>query len=99
MAKNAKPELIMVSSKGQVIIPQGIRRKLGFKAKLLLLAYCYKDAVVLKKVRVPNAVEQMQRIWRRVDRRIERGRLKALSEKEINDIVQKFRHAEAQAPR
>ncbi len=91
MAKYEKPELIVLSSKGQVVIPQAIRQKLGLKAKSQLLAYRYKDTVVLKKVRVPDAVQEMQRIWRNVDRRIEKYGLKRLSEREIAQEIERYR--------
>lgn len=91
MAKYEKPELIVLSSKGQVVIPQAIREKLGLKARSQLLAYGYKDTVVLKKVRVPDAVQEMQRIWRSVDKRIEKYGLKRLSEREIAKEIERYR--------
>lgn len=97
MTKHEKPELIVLSSKGQIVIPQAIRQKLGLKAKSQLLAYGYKDSVVLKKVSLPDAVQEMQRIWRSVDRRMRKYGLRRLSEEEINDVVQKFRHGKRQA--
>jgi len=91
MAKYEKPELIALSSKGQVVIPQAIRQKLGLKAKSQLLAYGYKDTVVLKKVRVPDAVQEIRRIWKRIDSRIESRGLRRLSEREINAEIQRYR--------
>jgi AbrB family looped-hinge helix DNA binding protein len=91
MAKYEKPELIVLSSKGQVVIPQAIRQRLGLKAKSQLLAYRYKDAVVLKKVRMPDAVREMERIWRSVDRRIEKYGLKRLTGREIAQEIERYR--------
>ena len=91
MAKYEKPELIVLSSKGQVVIPQGIRKKLGLKPKSQLLAYGYKDTVVLKKVRVPDVVQEMQRIWDKIDRRIEEKGLRRLSMREINAEIHRYR--------
>jgi len=91
MAKYEKPELIVLSSKGQVVIPQAIRQKLGLKAKSQLLAYHYKDTVVLKKVRLPDAVREMQRIWERVDRRVEKYGLRRLSMRDINAEIHRYR--------
>jgi AbrB family looped-hinge helix DNA binding protein len=91
MAKYDKPELIVLSSKGQVVIPQEIRKKLGLKAKSQLLAFHYRDTVVLKKVRVPEALQEMQRIWENVDRRVEKYGLRRLSMREINAEVHKYR--------
>jgi AbrB family looped-hinge helix DNA binding protein len=91
MAKYEKPELIVLSSKGQIVIPQRIRQRLDLKPKSQLLAYGYKDAVVLKKVRVSDAVQEMRRIWRIVDRRIEKHGLKMLSEREIAEEIERYR--------
>ncbi len=38
---------MVVSSKGQVVIPQGIREKLGIGAKSKLLVYPYDDSLVM----------------------------------------------------
>lgn len=91
MAKYEKPELITVSSKGQVVIPQSIREKLGLMAKSQLLVYGYKDAVILKKVYVQNPVQELRKIWREIDRRVEKYGLRRLSEREIAEEIQRYR--------
>ena len=91
MANYEKPELIVLSSKGQVVIPQAIRQRLALKPKSQLLAYGYKDAVILKKVYVPDAVREMRRILRNVDKRIAKCGLRRLSEREIIEEIERYR--------
>ncbi|MDE1727549.1 MAG: AbrB/MazE/SpoVT family DNA-binding domain-containing protein [Thaumarchaeota archaeon] len=43
-------DITVVSGKGQVVIPQSLRIKLGLKPKTKLLVYGYKDAVIMKKM-------------------------------------------------
>jgi hypothetical protein len=49
------------------------------KAKSQLLAYHHKDAVVLKRVQTPYTVQETQRIWKSVERRIEKHDFRRLS--------------------
>ncbi len=39
MARREKPDVTVVSGKGQVVIPQTIRKKLGWEPKTKLLVY------------------------------------------------------------
>jgi len=83
-------DVVVVSSKGQVVIPQSLREKLRIGPKSKLLVYGRGDALIMKKLRVEDAVRSMQAIYKRIDRRI--AKYGELSEEEINDIVQKYRH-------
>lgn len=91
MVKYDRPELIRVSSKGQVVIPQSIRQKLGLNPKSQLLAYSYKDAVILKKVRMLEPVQELRRIWEQIDRRVARYGLRRLGEREIAEEIERYR--------
>ena len=82
----------MVSSKGQVVIPQDLRQKLGIRPKSKLLVYGHGDALVMKKIQVDEAVERLEDLYKRIDARVQKYRLRRLSEREINDLVQKYRH-------
>lgn len=91
MLMNASEEadLTVVSEKGQVVIPQTIRKKLGIGPKTKLLVYGYQDAVVMKKLEVPDVIKDLERIYRRVDERAKK--LGSLAEGEIESIVQESR--------
>lgn len=79
----------VVSGKGQVVIPQSVRVRLGLKPKTRLIVYGYKDAVIMKKMDIPDIVKNLKSIYQKVDARTAKyGRI---SDEEINKIVQKHR--------
>ncbi|MBS7649445.1 MAG: AbrB/MazE/SpoVT family DNA-binding domain-containing protein [Thermoproteota archaeon] len=47
----AEVEVIRVSSKGQVVIPKGVRSRLGLKKGDRLLTYSKGDMLIIRKVR------------------------------------------------
>ena len=88
----AESDVIVVSSKGQVVIPQELREKLGIRPKSKLLVYGRGDALVMKKLEVDEAIETLEELYKRIDVRTQKYGLRRLSEREINDLVQKYRH-------
>lgn len=70
-----EPELITVSSKGQVVIPQTIRHELGITQNTKLLAYGEKDTVVLKKIKMPRIETNLDKIFKRIDSRLKHKRI------------------------
>jgi AbrB family looped-hinge helix DNA binding protein len=84
-----KAEITIVSEKGQVVIPHTIRKKLGIGPKTKLLIYGYEDAVIMKKLEVPDVKKQLEEIYKHVNERI--AQYGELTEEEVNDIVQKHR--------
>jgi len=89
MARYEKPDVTVVSGKGQVVIPQSIRKKLGIGPKTKLLVYGYQDAVVLKKLEVPDVARELEAMYRRIDRRI--AKYGELTDEEINELIQEYR--------
>ncbi|MGI0083339.1 MAG: AbrB/MazE/SpoVT family DNA-binding domain-containing protein [Nitrosopumilaceae archaeon] len=82
-------DITVVSGKGQVVIPQSLRVRLGLKPKTKLIVYGYKDAVIMKKMDIPDIVRDLKSIYRKVDARAAKyGRM---SDEQINDMVQKHR--------
>ena len=47
-------EMLTVSTKGQVVIPSAMRKKIGIEAGTQLAAYMAGDVLMLKPVRVPT---------------------------------------------
>jgi len=89
VARVEKPDVTVVSSKGQVVLPQNIRKKLGIGPKTKLLVYGYQDAVVLKKLEIPDVTKELKEIYRKVDVRI--AKYGELTDEEINEVIQEYR--------
>ena len=89
MARREKPDVTVVSGKGQVVIPQTIRKKLGWDPKTKLLVYDYQDVVILKKLEVPDIAKELEPIYKRIDKRI--AKYGELSNEEINEIIHAHR--------
>ena len=89
MAKSERLDVTVVSGKGQVVIPQSVREKLGIRPKTRLLVYGYQDAVIMKKMEIPDVVEDLKALYRKIQPKI--AKYGQLSEAEILSIVQRHR--------
>jgi AbrB family looped-hinge helix DNA binding protein len=89
MTQNEKADVTVVSEKGQVVIPQTIRKKLGIGPRTKLLVYGYQNAVIMKKLEIPNVTKELQDIYRKVDNRI--AKQAELTNKEINEVIHDYR--------
>ncbi len=87
--QNEKADVTIVSEKGQVVIPQTIRKKLGIGPKTKLLIYGYQDAVIMKKLQVPDVTKELEAIYKRVDKKITKHG--ELTNQEINEVIQDYR--------
>ncbi len=84
-----KTEVVVVSSKGQVVIPQSVRNKLGIGAKSKLLVYPYEDALIMKKLDVSNLEKKLEKLYQRVDAR--REKYGTLTQEEIQLEIERYR--------
>lgn len=89
MARREKPDVTVVSGKGQVVIPQNIRERLGIGPKTKLLVYGYQDAIVMKKLEIPDVTRELEEIFKKVDARI--AKYGEITDEEINSIIQERR--------
>ena len=89
MVQNEKTDITVVSEKGQVVIPQKKRKKLGIGPKTKLVIYGYQDAVIMKKLEVPDVTKELEEIYDRVNKKIEKEG--ELSNDEINEIIHDYR--------
>ena len=64
-----EPEVTTISEKGQVVIPQSIRKELGIKPKNKFLVYGRGDTIILKKLELPSLKEEWEVIFKMMDKK------------------------------
>jgi len=82
-----EPEIAVVGTKGQFVIPQDLRRKLAIKPKTKLAIYRKGDKLVVTKLKVPTAGEELDDFFAEIDERSKR----AASQQEIIKEIQEYR--------
>jgi AbrB family looped-hinge helix DNA binding protein len=86
------PELTKVSSKGQIVIPTDIRRRLGIKKGSVFAVIAKKDMVVFKKLNTkmkPEDLRTLKLIQEAWDD-IEKGRYKVYSKEAFLKELKKW---------
>ncbi len=81
-----EPQVTTMSEKGQIVIPQSIRKELGIKPKTKFLVFGKGDTVIMKKLELPDIKKESNEIFRKMDKK----NLK-ISEKEILEEVAESR--------
>lgn len=89
MARHEKPDVIVVSSKGQVVIPQSLRQKLGIGPKSKLLVYGYDDALIMKKLDISDVEKKLQALFKRIDKRT--AKFGKISQEEVQQEIDRYR--------
>lgn len=90
-------ETTQLSSKGQVVIPQGIRMRLGIKEGTLFAVEECNGLIVLKTVGLPSRqsiLDDLTGMARKSQRRLE---ARGLTEEDIPKIVQESRRRSLKA--
>ena len=64
-----KPEVTTISEKGQVVIPQSIRKELKIKPKNKFLVYGKGDTIILKKLELPDIKKEWDNIFDMMDKK------------------------------
>lgn len=85
----SEPEITTVSVKGQVVIPQNLRRKLKLKPKTKLLVYGEGDTIIMKKLFLPDLMEEWEKIRQIVEER--NRKYGALTEEDVKKEVDAHR--------
>jgi AbrB family looped-hinge helix DNA binding protein len=76
------PEITTISEKGQVVIPQSIRKELGIKPKNKFLVYGRGDTIIMKKLDLPS----LKKEWEDIFKMMEKKALK-ISDEEIQKEI------------
>jgi AbrB family looped-hinge helix DNA binding protein len=73
-----QPEITTMSEKGQVVIPQSIRKEMRIKPQTKFVVFGSGDTLIMKKLELPN----LEKEWREIFHLMDRKRLK-LTEKQV----------------
>ncbi len=82
-------EVTVMSVKGQVVIPNDIRKKLGLKPKDRLIVYGDEDMIVMKRLDLP----ELKDTWKRISKVIKErnGKYGRLSRNDISREMANYR--------
>ena len=64
-----EPEVTTMSEKGQVVIPQSVRKELGIKPKTKFLVFGRGDTVIMKKLELPDVKKEWDDIFKMMDKK------------------------------
>ena len=79
----------MIGERGQVVIPKEVRMKLGLEPKTKLLVIRRGNVVVMKKLDLEQERKELETVFKRVDKRIEK--YGEMTEEEIDQIIHNYR--------
>ncbi len=84
-------EMVKMSSRGQIVIPQGIRQEICASEGTMFAVVSGKDSIVLKKVAMPSKEDlicELKEIAKEGRKKLE---AKGIKEADIPNIVEKSR--------
>ena len=84
-----EPEIATVGTKGQIVIPQALRRELRIKPKTKLAMYSIAGKLVAARIETPRAGDEIKALFQAFDKRYKRK--KRPTEREILDEIQAYR--------
>ena len=84
-----KTDIATVGTKGQIVIPQRIRKELKITSKTKLIVYRKGDKIVVTKLEVPPLTEEFKDLFDEIDKQ-NKGKTK-VSDKEILKEIQAYR--------
>ena len=83
-----EPEIAIVGTKGQIVIPQRLRKELAITPNTKLCVYRKDDKLVVVKLKVPPLAD-LKELFREIDEQ-NKGK-KKLTEEEVLEEIQTYR--------
>lgn len=84
-----EPEVAIVGTKGQIVIPKQMRIDLKIRSKTKLAVYRRGDKLVVAKLRIPSLGEELKELFREIDEQYNVKRRP--TEKDILEEIQLYR--------
>ncbi len=84
-----QPEIATVGTKGQIVIPQHMRRVLRIRPKTKLAVYRKGDKLVMAKLEIPSLIEDLKDLFEKIDEHYKGQRRP--TEREILAEIQEYR--------
>ena len=63
------PEITTMSEKGQVVIPQELRKYLGIKPKTKFVVFVINNDIVMRKLDIPDIKKEWNSIFQSIDKK------------------------------
>lgn len=79
-------EITTMSEKGQVVIPQKIRKSMKIEPKTKFAVYTKDDVIIMKAFKVPDLEKEWSQVFSAADKKNQK-----ISEKQVHDEVQAHR--------
>ncbi len=82
-------DITILGEKGQVVIPQRLRKRLGIAARTRFMVFGEGDVIVLKRLELPDMSKQLEELFARTTR-------PDITEADIEEAVQETRRERRQ---
>jgi AbrB family looped-hinge helix DNA binding protein len=69
-------ELVKMSSKGQLVVPQGIRESLKLEPGERFVAFAVQDGILFKKVDIPELKKEFTALAKEVEAKFKKAQVK-----------------------
>lgn len=86
-------EIIKMSSKGQIVIPQDIRAEIRASEGTMFAVITGKDSIVLKKVATPSKEELIRELGKIAKEGARRAEKLGIKESDISNLIHKLRNS------
>lgn len=80
----AENELIKMSPKGQLVVPQEIREKEGFVAGDRFIPFQIKEGILFKRVKIPDIKMEFESLSKEIQKQLQARKIK---ENEIKEAI------------
>ena len=92
-----EPEIAVVGTKGQFVIPQEMRKQLAIGPKTRLAVYRKDDKLIVTKLNLPVLGNELEGLFKDIDQ--QNSGKKAASDKEVLREIKAYREEKQASPR